>query len=904
VAAAQAAIDQRNARFSSKAKATAGGDEAGGEGISPIERLEQAEKVGRRRRWRPGPRLQQAAGGPCAGAAALLGPCAGAAALLGPCAGAAARCDAMRRGAVAPAPAARLPQARLPNAPRPRPRPRPRPHRPTPPLPRGAQVAEKFVARRIKPALRKAQESDFLDVVKGTGSYLKGLWIRLNGGGGGGEAALPAGMPLPQSSRKDCELALGQLSLELESLEKKLQVGLGGWGEGPGGGGPGGRGLGAAPRTAALPARLPDGLPRTSACTARRAAPRLPPQHLPVKLLSPFHPPTTIPRTPPRAQEASKARETKLRKAGIQGRVQLAITMKLLDAEVMALSRLLAVRTLQLEMEYIYRWVDRCLGLGLGLAVTVCWGWWAFGGGGGGRLGVAAGPGLLWRVAVEAVAGTAAAAALHRGSPPPAAPCCPPPCAAGPWRRRRSTSAWAARVRRQLAAGSWRWQCHPLPSRSQRARTRPAGARLLPSPPRTCPLTRRPPARAPPARARRRGVARGVHQRAGAAGGGVHAAGGAAQRAGLHGGRGHQHAFRGRRHPGEAGRGRARPARARGWAACLLRLPYCAARMAGAGGWLRACCRVVRKTPAAPRPPRRARRAAGVNDQQVFGGSGFSVTRLQLQLKESVDKLLEAVNFLLRGVRLLGSDVSNAGRLFWKAALGARCWGCCGGWCCWGWGWRARLRGGGGGVLQQAEPSCLHRRSATSPAPTRPHPRPHAPAHTPRPRRPPARPPAGNTLKAREVTALRRTARDLLTFIPFTIILIVPLTPLGHVLVFGFIQRYFPGFFPSQFTKQRQEIMMRYEELQVGAGLGAWGPGMGGGLWDGQRGCRGAALRGMCRAARGSCERFIGQLALPMPAAHCPLPRDPAVLPHNPPTTPTRLRPPPAVGAAARAGAG
>ncbi len=65
---------------------------------------------------------------------------------------------------------------------------------------------------------------------------------------------------------------------------------------------------------------------------------------------------------------------------------------------------------------------------------------------------------------------------------------------------------------------------------------------------------------------------------------------------------------------------------------------------------------------------------------------------------------------------------------------------------------------------------------------------------------------------------MRRTARDLLTFIPFTIILIVPLTPLGHVLVFGFIQRYFPSFFPSQFTKQRQEIMMRYEELQVSRG--------------------------------------------------------------------------------------
>ena len=69
---------------------------------------------------------------------------------------------------------------------------------------------------------------------------------------------------------------------------------------------------------------------------------------------------------------------------------------------------------------------------------------------------------------------------------------------------------------------------------------------------------------------------------------------------------------------------------------------------------------------------------------------------------------------------------------------------------------------------------------------------------------------AGQTLKPREVQALRRTAWDLLIFVPFTIILIAPLTPVGHVLIFGFIQRYFPGFFPSQFSTRRQELMTRY----------------------------------------------------------------------------------------------
>lgn len=73
----------------------------------------------------------------------------------------------------------------------------------------------------------------------------------------------------------------------------------------------------------------------------------------------------------------------------------------------------------------------------------------------------------------------------------------------------------------------------------------------------------------------------------------------------------------------------------------------------------------------------------------------------------------------------------------------------------------------------------------------------------------------GSTLKAREVSALRRTARDLLTFIPFGVILLTPLTPIGHVLIFGFLQRYFPGVFPSQFTNRRQDIMTRYDTLRA-----------------------------------------------------------------------------------------
>ena len=46
----------------------------------------------------------------------------------------------------------------------------------------------------------------------------------------------------------------------------------------------------------------------------------------------------------------------------------------------------------------------------------------------------------------------------------------------------------------------------------------------------------------------------------------------------------------------------------------------------------------------------------------------------------------------------------------------------------------------------------------------------------------------GYTLRSREVRLLRRILKDLVTLVPFVIILIIPLSPLGHVLVFSFIQ--------------------------------------------------------------------------------------------------------------------
>ena len=83
----------------------------------------------------------------------------------------------------------------------------------------------------------------------------------------------------------------------------------------------------------------------------------------------------------------------------------------------------------------------------------------------------------------------------------------------------------------------------------------------------------------------------------------------------------------------------------------------------------------------------------------------------------------------------------------------------------------------------------------------------------------------GYTLKPREVRTLRRAFFDMLNFIPFVIILIIPLSPIGHVLVFQFIGKVYPNFFPSCFQESRQNLLQLYEsteysEVKINESLG------------------------------------------------------------------------------------
>ena len=57
--------------------------------------------------------------------------------------------------------------------------------------------------------------------------------------------------------------------------------------------------------------------------------------------------------------------------------------------------------------------------------------------------------------------------------------------------------------------------------------------------------------------------------------------------------------------------------------------------------------------------------------------------------------------------------------------------------------------------------------------------------------------------------------KDLATSVPFIIILIIPLSPFGHILVFSAIQRFFPDFFPTCFTERRQNLVRLYSAAEI-----------------------------------------------------------------------------------------
>ena len=99
-------------------------------------------------------------------------------------------------------------------------------------------MAEKFVATRLKPALRRASEREVLDLLKESGAYLKGLWVRLNGGGSRRKGGLLSlGLPMPTSTKRESDLVggrvgVGELGYTAYTRALRRESGLVGGGDG------------------------------------------------------------------------------------------------------------------------------------------------------------------------------------------------------------------------------------------------------------------------------------------------------------------------------------------------------------------------------------------------------------------------------------------------------------------------------------------------------------------------------------------------------------------------------------------------------------------------------------------------------------------------------------------------
>jgi len=76
----------------------------------------------------------------------------------------------------------------------------------------------------------------------------------------------------------------------------------------------------------------------------------------------------------------------------------------------------------------------------------------------------------------------------------------------------------------------------------------------------------------------------------------------------------------------------------------------------------------------------------------------------------------------------------------------------------------------------------------------------------------------GQTLADAELAVIRRTVIDWLCLVPYTAILVFPLTPPGNVLAFNLLSRVAPWSTPSGFTRRRQDCDEMFTEVMGAAG--------------------------------------------------------------------------------------
>ncbi|KAF7101584.1 hypothetical protein CFC21_102872 [Triticum aestivum] len=72
----------------------------------------------------------------------------------------------------------------------------------------------------------------------------------------------------------------------------------------------------------------------------------------------------------------------------------------------------------------------------------------------------------------------------------------------------------------------------------------------------------------------------------------------------------------------------------------------------------------------------------------------------------------------------------------------------------------------------------------------------------------------GEELTQKEKQALQRTLTDLASVVPIGILMLLPVTAVGHAAILAFIQRYVPSMIPSTYGPERLDLLRQLEEVK------------------------------------------------------------------------------------------
>ncbi|XP_072953403.1 uncharacterized protein [Typha angustifolia] len=73
---------------------------------------------------------------------------------------------------------------------------------------------------------------------------------------------------------------------------------------------------------------------------------------------------------------------------------------------------------------------------------------------------------------------------------------------------------------------------------------------------------------------------------------------------------------------------------------------------------------------------------------------------------------------------------------------------------------------------------------------------------------------SGDELTEKEKKALQRTLTDLASVVPIGILMLLPVTAVGHAAILAFIQRYVPALIPSTYSQERLDLLRQLEKMK------------------------------------------------------------------------------------------